>query len=115
MKYKLILCILALAFGPVCAVEASASETQVTAYSSDGPDWKRYRYFRTVRAYTFEYGTDKVYQSIKIDIYKNVETGDYVVYYGDPMYGPFVYKSDRRGYAYKCKISGFEYYFNIPR
>ncbi len=115
MSNKLILCILALAIGPMCAVETSAAEAQVAAYSSDGPDWEGYRYFKTVRAYRFEYGTDKVSDSIKIDIYKNVETGDYVVYYGDPMFGPYVYKSDRQGYAYKCKISGFYYYFNIPR
>ena len=115
MSNKLILCILALAIGPMCAVEASAAETQVAACSSDGPDWKGYRYFRTVRAYAFEYGTDKVYQSVKIDIYKNVETGDYMVYYGDPFFGAIVSKSERRGYAYRCKISGFDYYFNIPR
>lgn len=115
MINKLILCILALALGTVPAVEASAAETQTAAYSSDKPNWKGYKYFKTVTAYTFEYGTDKLYQSIMIDIYRNVKTGAYVVYCGDPTFGPIVYKSDRRGYAYMCKISGFDYYFNIQR
>lgn len=115
MNYKLILCILAFALGPVCAVEVSATETQTAAYSSDGPNWEGYRYFRTVKAYRFEYGTDKIDHSIKIDIYKNVKSGEYVVYYGDLYFAPKVYESDRRGYAYRCKISGFDYYFNIPR
>ena len=115
MNYKLILCILAFALGSVCAVEASAGEAQVTTCSSDGPSWEGYRYFKTVKAYRFEYGTDKIAESFKIDIYKNVKSGEYVVYYGDLYFAPRAYESDRRGYAYKCKISGFEYYFNIPR
>lgn len=115
MSNKIVLCILALVLGSVCAIEVSAAETQMVSYSSDDPNWEGYRYFKTVKAYRFEYGTDNVAESIKIDIYKNVEFGKYVVYYGDRYFAPSVYKSDRRGYAYMCKISGFEYYFNIPR
>ncbi len=115
MNYKLILCILAFSLGPVFAVEASATETQIAAYSSERPNFDGFKYVKTVKAYTFEYGTDKVYMTISIDVYQNIKTGEYIVYYNDPYFGAIVYKSDRRGYAYRCKISGFEYYFNIPR
>lgn len=116
MNYKLILCILALAFGPVCAVEASAAETQVTSsYSSREfyMDGYRYKYFKTVKAYYFTFEGDTV--SVSIDIYKNVSTGEYAVYYNEATFGLRVYKSDMRGYAYKCQILDRMVYFNIPR
>lgn len=120
MNYKLILCILALAFGPVCAVEASAAETQVTSsYSSREfyMDGYRYIYFKTVKAYyfTFEGDTMPKKVSVSIDIYKNVSTGEYAVYYNEAIFGLRVYKSDMRGYAYMCQILDRMVYFNIPR
>ncbi len=115
MNYKLILCILAFALGPVCAVEVSATETQTAAYSSGEyyMNGYRYIYFNTVKAYYFTFEGDKV--SVSIDIYKNVSTGEYTIYYNEAHFGLRVSKSDRRGYAYKCLILDKWVYFNIPR
>ena len=42
-------------------------------------DGYRYIYFKTVKAYYFTFEGDTV--PVSIDIYKNVSTGEYAVYY----------------------------------